>query len=100
MHLIPIKDQLFGFSEEPTKVDIRCNGSYIGMIERHLSPDADTAPWRFNLGGVFYSGLHTYAQALDSLKRTHVAWTLTAKAVEAIGEYVAAESAKLFGDEP
>lgn len=98
MHLIPIEDQTYDFRVDPVKVNVFCNGLGIATIEDQLDPQGQRG-WRFWYAGTVHVVNGTYDQALVALKRMHVERTMQEAAVEAIGQYVAEQSAKLFGEE-
>ena len=70
----------------------------IATVEHQTDPQGQRG-WRFWYGGTVHVIDGTYHQALVALKRMHAEAMLLESAVEAIGQYVAEQSAKLFGEE-
>lgn len=97
MHLIPIEDQTFDFTVIPTRVDVICNGANFAAVERVYVDSGYTH--RFWYSGKMHDGYNSIDEAVDALKHMHAEAKLLESAVEAIGQYVAEQSAKLFGEE-
>lgn len=98
MHQIPIEDQTFDFSITTVMADVFCNRISISTIERFVGDDG-ARRWRFWYDGQQHNGFGSFEQALTALKRKHAEAAMKLAAVEAIGRYVAEQSAKLFGEE-